>query len=120
MVQSVKRARQVADVIRHAVAHALKKSVQDPRLRSLSITSVEVSPDLRHAKIYYVPPQTADLALIKIALLKAIGFFRCVLADNLDMRYVPKIEFVYDEALERGTRISELINQALSDEKPAD
>ncbi len=117
MAQSVKRARQVADVIRHELAYSLKKEVQDPRLRALSLTLVDVSPDLRHAKVYFVSSQEGDIALIKQALAKAKGFLRCVLAQKINMRYIPQIEFIYDAALERGARVTELIDQALSDEE---
>ncbi len=120
MAQSIKRSRQVADIIRHEIAFSLKKDVQDPRLRALSITSVDVSPDLRHANIYFVPSQLADLADIKKALTKATGFFRSMLAERMATRYVPRIAFVYDEALERGSRISDLIHQVLPPDENAE
>lgn len=113
MARSVKRSRQVADIIRHELAYGLKKEVQDPRLRDLSITLVEVSTDLRHANIYFVLPAQTDHVAVEQALLKAKGFLRSMLADKLAMRYVPNIAFVYDKALERGSRISELIDQVL-------
>lgn len=113
MTQTAKRIRQMQDLIQHELAYALKKEVQDPRLRNLSITSVSVSPDLRNAKVYFIPPENTDIKAIQTALDKANGFFRCVLAQKTETRYVPKISFSHDKSLEYGMKMSELIDKTL-------
>ncbi len=113
MAKSPKRIRQVADVIRHQLAYILKKHASDPRLNNVSITSVDVSSDLSNAKVYFIVSDPAEVADVNRAFEKGTGFMRKALAESIDMRYVPKLSFIYDKTLERGSKISELIDQAV-------
>jgi ribosome-binding factor A len=125
-MSKAKRQRQVADVIRHQVAFLLKKEVSDPRLRDVTLTYVDVSSDLSNAKIYFSLPHRDQLKDVNKSFEKATGFLRRELANKVDLRYVPKISFVYDESIDRGSRMTDLIDEALNqdeqrknqDEKP--
>lgn len=123
MSKSPKRARQVADAIQRQIAFMLKKEVRDPRLTQVSITMVDVSPDLTNAKIYFTTSAREQLTEVEKAFSKATAYLRRQLADNMDMRYVPTLQFVYDKSLEHGGKISDLIDEAIKKDqqnKPAD
>jgi len=111
------RARQIADVIQHQIAALIRKEVNDPRLQQVTITSVDVAPDLSNAKIYFTLTDVTKLNEVNKAFAKATGFLRSRLANHIDLRYVPNIRFMFDESMERGSKISELIEKALSEDK---
>ena len=109
MAHSIKRCRKIADLIRQDIVTILKKEVNDPRLQSVSIIHVEVTPDLGTAKIYFFIPEASQLSAVHKALVAATGFLRSALADRCGLRYVPKLRFIYDKSIETGARISDLI-----------
>ena len=113
---TTQRQQRVADLIHHQLAVLLKKEVHDPRLARISLTAVSVSPDLKQAKIFYTLLESEDRKAIQKALDKAIGYFRRLLAEATALRYVPQLQFAYDESLERTEKISSLINRALKND----
>jgi len=116
MPKSTTRAKRVADLIHHQLARILLKEINDPRLKDFSLTAVEVSPDLRQATVFYTVLNSDNLSDIKKALSKASGFLRRHLAETAQLRYVPVLRFVYDESIEKGSRMSVLIDQAIDED----
>lgn len=112
MSQSHKRTRQIADLIHHEIAYLLKREVSDPRLNEVSITSVRLSPDKANADIYFTLHDLQHLAAVKLAFQKATPYLRRLLADRVELRYLPKLNFVFDAALEEGAKMTDLIEQA--------
>ena len=108
-----KRARRVADLIQQEVGTLIHKGVKDPRLSQLTIISVDVSSDLRNAKMYFTLMNDASPADALKALEKATGFIRHHLAKNTDLRYVPKLTFLHDDTFESAQRISTILNDVL-------
>lgn len=106
-----KRSRQVSDLIHRDLAFILRRETNDTRLNQISITEVSVSPDLRNARVYYTLLDDSQLEEVKNALAKGTGFLRHALADKITLRYVPKIEFIYDKNLEQAEQLSSLINK---------
>ncbi len=106
-----KRSRQVSDLIHRDLALILRRETNDVRLNQISVTEVNVSPDLRNARVYYTLLDDCQLDEVKKALAKGTGFLRHALADKLTLRYVPKIEFIYDKNLEQAEQLSSLINK---------
>ncbi|HET6459344.1 MAG TPA: 30S ribosome-binding factor RbfA [Syntrophales bacterium] len=105
-----KRANRVADLIMADISDILLREIRDPRIKSVTITGVDMTDDLRLAKIYFVEmgqdtcdPQT------KIALEGATGFLKRELGKRLKLRYVPDILFVCDESFAYGSRIDKLL-----------
>jgi ribosome-binding factor A len=110
MPKSTKRPSQVGEVIQHALVVLLARQAQDPRLKALSITGVNVSPDLKLARVYFtLLDKSNELADVKQSLKKATGFFRAQLAQELHLRYMPRLDFIYDKTLDSAERISELL-----------
>ena len=127
------RAQRVADQIQRELAVLIQLEMNDPRVGMVSITGVDVSNDLAHAKVHVTVMNTltGDSALnaetlqdpgaldkLEVqqnldALNKASGYLRTLLAKRLALRSVPKLRFYYDSSIEQGQRLSSLIDDAL-------
>lgn len=116
MPKSTTRARRVADLIHQQLARIILKEINDPRLADFSLTAVDVSPDLHQATVFYTVLNKNNLKDVKKALAKATGYLRHLLAGATELRYVPVLHFVYDESIERGSRMSQLINEAVDED----
>jgi ribosome-binding factor A len=111
------RPQKIADLIQQELATLIKKVVHDPRLADVSLTAVRLSPDLKLARVYFTLMETKNRKDAERAFEKASGFLRHLLSKHTELRYVPKLHFVYDESIERGARLSSLINEALEADK---
>jgi len=103
------RSERVSRHIRNTLSAILHRHVKDPRLQRVTITSVDVAPDLRLAKIYFAT--TAEDARIKSVLegfKKARPYIKKLLGRELGLRYMPEIRFYYDDSLDYGARMEEL------------
>lgn len=106
------RPERLAEAIKKEVSELLTEELKDPRIGFVSITSVEVSKDLRYANIYFsVFGETDEQKASLEALRKAQGFIRGELAKRIRLRYTPEITFKLDESIERGSRLIALMNE---------
>ena len=128
------RMQRVADQIQRELATLIQLEVNDPRVGMVSVTSVTVSKDLAHARVYVTIlnsltsnsdlnastlAEPGDLDQLEIdenmkALGKASGFLRTLLSKRLKTRSVPKLQFHYDGSVQRGHKLSSLIDSALA------
>lgn len=116
MAKEFSRSDRVAEQIQRELADLLQFEVKDPRVGMVTITEVEVSGDMSHAKIYYSAAEgTKEL---QKGLEKSAGFLRTQLSKRLLLRTVPQLHFVYDASIDRGMRLSKLIDEALAPEAP--
>lgn len=116
MAKEFSRSDRVAEQIQRELADLLQFEVKDPRVGMVTITEVEVSGDMSHAKIYY---SAADgTKELQKGLEKSAGFLRTQLSKRLLLRTVPQLHFVYDASIDRGMRLSKLIDEALAPEAP--
>lgn len=113
MAKEFSRNQRVAEQIRRELADLLQFEVKDPRVGNVTVTEVEVSGDLAHAKVFFSTQDDADAALI--GLQKSAGFLRSQLSKRMLLRSVPQLHFNYDSSIDRGMHLSSLIDQALSD-----
>jgi ribosome-binding factor A len=101
----------VADQIRSEVASMLARDVHDPGVGFVTITRVQVTPDLQHARIHYTAlGDDKSRANTAKALGRASAFLRRQIGSRLRLRRVPEIEFRYDESIEGQDRIEQLLN----------
>jgi len=114
------RAGRIADQIQRELAELVSSELKDPRVGLVTITAVEVSADYHHARVF-VTTLMGEGAIESAleGLDRASGFLRSRLAGSLRTRTVPELHFVYDESVERGTRLSRLIDEAVG-KKPGD
>ncbi len=102
----------INEQMKREISQMLLRDFQDPRLEFVSITSVNVSRDLRHAKVQFsVFGNKEQLHLAEEALNRAKGLVRKLIGQRIRMRYTPEIEFIYDESLEYSARIEETLER---------
>lgn len=114
-----KRSDRVADLLKQEIADLLLRRVKDPRLEGMTLTGVEVTNDLQHARIYYCvmgQPTEEQKANAATGLNKAKGFMRQELGKRLHMRYLPHLTFSYDTSFEYGDKIERLLKEVMKDE----
>jgi ribosome-binding factor A len=112
------RLRRIADQIQRELSDIVRGELKDPRVGMITLTSVDVSSDLAHAKVYFTSLGDArSLAQTLEGLARASGFLRSMLGQRLSVHNTPELHFVYDESVERGMRLSRLIDDAVGGKK---
>ena len=101
------RTLRVNEVVREALADELERC-SDPRLTMVTLTGVDVSPDLRHAIVYYAALGAPDDET-RAALRSAASHLRAVLGREVRLKYVPRLHFRADPAIEQGQRVEEIL-----------
>jgi ribosome-binding factor A len=104
--------RRVNEAVREVVSAHIPGDLKDPRIGFVTVTSVETSPDLRRARVYV--SVLGDEAVREDALAglrSSRGFLQARVAEELRMKRTPTLDFVYDESIERGMRIAELLER---------
>jgi ribosome-binding factor A len=121
MAQNPRRHRLAAE-IQKDLAELLRREVKDSLIGNITITHVEVTGDLREARVYYLPfGRQTDAAHIQRGLVRATGFLRSGLAKALGIRYTPTLTFAVDETIEQGMHITSLLKRvSKSDDGPKD
>jgi ribosome-binding factor A len=119
-VTASRRAR-IADQIQRELAEIIRTELRDPRVGTMvTLTGVEVSRDQSHAKVFFTVLGAESAARdAEEGLQRASGFLRSELAHRLSTRSVPDLHFHFDESVERGVRLSRLIDEAVAPPKPA-
>jgi len=107
------RPQKVADLIQRELSDLLRREVRDPHVGMVTLTSVDVSPDLSHAKVFFTLLQEDRKDETTRALQRAAGFLRSQLAHRMKLYTTPELRFVYDESVERGDRLSRLIDSVV-------
>lgn len=122
MAKEFSRSSRVAEQIQRELAELISLELKDPRVGLITLTGVEVTPDYAHAKVFYTTlADAAGRKEIEVGLQRASGFLRRELGRRIRVHTLPELHFVYDESVERGDRLSRLIDQAVeSDRKHED
>jgi ribosome-binding factor A len=118
MKKHSQRAQRVGDQIQRELGELLRLHVKDPRIGMVTVTSVEVSPDLSHAKIFFTHLAGKENAAAAVAALQhSAGYLRTELAHRFTLYSVPQLHFVYDDSIESGLRLSKLIDDAVAEDR---
>jgi ribosome-binding factor A len=106
------RMRRVDEAVRAVLSDAIAKDLQDPRVGFVTVTAVKTSPDLRHARVYVsVLGDEQTRAQTLDGLRSAHGFLQGRVASELTLKHTPMLTFQYDDSVDRGMRITQLINE---------
>ena len=104
------RMRRVDESMRAVLSETIAKDVKDPRVGFVTVTGVKTSPDLRHARVYVSVLGDDDVRAASLqGLRSAHGFLQKRLATELTLKHTPTLVFEYDESVDRGMRITELL-----------
>ena len=104
------RPQKVADQIQRELSEIIRRELQDPRLALVTLTAVDAAPDLSHAVVYFTCLERTQVEAAENALRGAAGFLRSALAHRIRMYTTPELRFKYDESVERGAHLSQLID----------
>lgn len=109
------RTLRIAEQIQREIAELIRLELKDPRVGMVTLTDVEVSADYAHAKIFFTTLGTSDqIEAASAGLNHAAGFLRHELGQRIKLRSIPQLHFIYDESIERGMRLSRLIDEAVA------
>ena len=104
----------LAEEFKKEISAIIKDEVNDPRVGFVSVVSVQVSADLRHAKVFVsVLGDDETVKESMTALKKAAGFVRREIAHRIDLRHTPEIEFHYDDSIIHGAKISQILREVI-------
>jgi ribosome-binding factor A len=110
-----RRADRVGDLVRRELSRLLLREVKDPRLGQVVVTKVEMSADLRHARVFYTGAPDGNHAAVLTGLQSAAGFLRGQLGRCLRLRYAPELAFEADESVDRSLHIAALLKQVAAE-----
>ncbi len=114
---SSRRLLKAAEAIRGVVSMAILAELRDPRVRDVTVTQVEVSADMRQAKIHVsIMGDETKQQLALRGLQSSAGCLQSKIAENIDTRYTPKLQFVLDEGVKKSIEIARLIREVLPPE----
>ena len=120
MAKQYSRTQRIGDQIQGELAILIPQEIKDPRLGLITITGVDVSRDIGHAKVFITvmgdnPPEVIkeNLKVLK----DTAGYLRMLLGNAMKLRSVPSLHFHYDESITRGAHLSALIEQAVSEDQ---
>jgi len=117
MPRHFSRVERVADLIQTTLAGILQEQMKDIQGGMITITSVTVSPDFSHAKVFVSVLEEEKVPEAIDELNQAAKHLRHELAHQINLRKTPVLKFIYDDSTVRGSRISSLINDALKDSR---
>jgi ribosome-binding factor A len=107
---SASRMRRVDEAVRAVLGDVIAQELKDPRVGFVTVTAVKTSPDLRHARVYVSvlgDEQTRAASLAGLS--SAHGFLQRRVASELRLKHTPTLEFAYDDTVERGMRVTQLL-----------
>ncbi len=124
MAQEYSRTQRVADQIQRELAALIQREVKDPRVGMATVSAVEVSRDLYHAKVFVTilngDEDQQEITESVKALINASGFLRSQLGQRMKLRIVPTLRFHFDDSLSRGNYLSNLIDKARASDPEQD
>jgi ribosome-binding factor A len=123
MAKEYSRTQRIAEQMQRDLAQLIQREIKDPRIGMVTISFVKVARDLGYAEVYYTVMPYGEVSeddAVKAAgdvLKEAAGFLRTELAQNMQLRTVPKLRFHFDATIDRGRRLHSLIEKTVRDSK---
>jgi ribosome-binding factor A len=111
MAKEFSRSRRVADLIQRELAVLIQRDIQDHDLGMVTVSTIDVSPDLKNAKVFFTCiGNTVTIEQVVTRLNEHVGQFRHELSKSLILRSMPKLKFAYDYSLDRANKLTSLID----------
>jgi ribosome-binding factor A len=118
MPKEFSRSSRVAEQVQRELAELIRLELKDPRVGLITLTGVELTPDYAHAKVYFTTlAPTAERQEVEAGLRRASGFLRRELGRRIRIHTLPELHFIFDESVERGDRLSRLIDEAVKSDR---
>jgi ribosome-binding factor A len=117
---SSRRVLKAAEAIREVVSMAILTDLRDPRVEGVTVTYVEVSGDMRQAKVHVsIMGNETQQKLCLHGLRSSAGYLQSKISDRIDTRYTPRLQFVIDEGVKKSLAISQMLNDLLPNDEAA-
>ncbi len=118
---SSRRLLKAAEAIREVVSMAILTELRDPRVKNVTVTSVEVSPDMREAKVMVsVMGNENQQKLTLRGLENSAGFLQSKIAKRIDTRYTPRLQFVIDDGVKKSLAVAEILQKIAEERKQSE
>ncbi len=112
------RHRKLEAELQRALAELVAREVKDPRVGNVTITAIDLAPDLRTARVYFIPFASRHAREeVQAGLTRAGGFLRGEIGRRLGLRRAPRLEFAFDDSFDRAERLTNLIDRAVDGHK---
>ena len=109
---STRRLLKAAEAIRGVVSMAILTELRDPRVQNVTVVGVEVTPDMREAKVLVsVMGNDAQQRTVLKGLQNSVGFLQSKIADRIETRYIPRLTFVMDEGVKKSVAVQQILEQ---------
>jgi ribosome-binding factor A len=109
------RNRKIEAQLQRVLAEVIARELKDPRVGNVTISAVDLAPDMRSARVYFTPfAQAHSPAEVREGLTRASGFLRGAVTRRLGLRYAPRLQFVFDDAFDKAAQLNSLINKAVA------
>lgn len=109
---STRRLLKAAEAIRGVVSMAILTELRDPRVQNVTVVGVEVTPDMREAKVLVsVMGNEAQQRTVLKGLQNSVGFLQSKIADRIETRYIPRLTFVMDEGVKKSVALQQILEQ---------
>src|SRR5438067_113153 len=116
---SSRRLLKAASAVRQVVSMAILAELRDPRVQNVTVTHVEMAPDMREAKVFVsIMGDETKQNLALRGLQSASGFLQSKIAERIETRYTPRLRFVADPGVKRSLEIAEILHRVLTEDKP--
>lgn len=116
---SSRRVLKAAEAVREAVSMAILTGLNDPRVQDVTVTYVEMTPDMRQAKVHVSVMGDETKQRLSLAGLKsAAGYLQSKVANRIETRYTPRLEFILDQGVKRSIQIAEILGRVLPKQPP--
>jgi len=113
------RMRRVDEAMREVLSDAITSEIKDPRVGFITVTAVETSPDLRHARVFVSVLGEEKVRRRSLAGLEsAHGYLQRRVAGELRLKHTPTLHFLYDDSADRGLRIAEILDRGEAGDEP--
>jgi ribosome-binding factor A len=113
---SSRRVLKAAEAVREVVSMAILTDLRDPRVEGVTVTYVEMSPDMRQAKVHVsIMGNEAQQKLCLYGLQSSAGYLQSKISDRIDTRYTPRLRFEVDEGVKKSLAISQMLHELLPD-----
>jgi ribosome-binding factor A len=118
VTQEPQRRRRIEAEIQRVLSEVISREVKDPRVGSVTITAVSMSADMGAARVYFTPFASRNAPEeVRIGLTHAGGFLRGEVGRRLSLRHAPRLEFVFDDTVDRAARLTGLIDSAVRQDR---
>jgi ribosome-binding factor A len=109
------RNRKIEAELQRALADIIARDLKDPRVGNVTISAVDLAPDMRTARVFFTPfASRHPVEEVRAGLTRAGGFLRGAVSRRLRLRHAPRLQFVFDDAFDKAAELTDLINQAVA------